>query len=73
MEKLQYVRVGDDGELVIQLDGGGAAVKLCAGMRSEVVVQELRSLAEMLSRGVTWREIEKNDKEMKARHDAPNV
>ncbi len=53
-EKLDWVRY-EDGELVIQLEGGGAACKLERGMKMETVVNELRTLCNRLSNGVAER------------------
>ncbi len=57
-EKLDWVRY-ENGELVIQLDGGSAACKLERGMKMETVVNELRTLCNRLANGVAERTSER--------------
>lgn len=55
-EKLDWVRWDEErGELVIQLEHGGAACKLERGMKMETVVNELRALCNRLANGVHHR------------------
>ena len=56
-ERLVYVRMDDErGELIVQMDGGGAMQPLRRGMRVEDVVGHLRLLAETLERGAAERQ-----------------
>lgn len=55
-ETIDWVRYDEaQGELVIQLTGGGAACKLRNGMRMETAVVELRTLCNRLADGVATR------------------
>jgi hypothetical protein len=55
-ETLEWVRYDEErGELVIQLEKGGAACALKRGMKMETVVNELRTLCNRLAGGVHQR------------------
>jgi hypothetical protein len=56
-ERLVYVRMDDErGELIVQLDGGGAMQKFGRGMCVEQVVSHLRTLAWLLESGAQQRQ-----------------
>lgn len=55
-ERVDWVRYDEaSGELVVQLDGGGAACKIGHGMKMEQAVNELRTLCNRLADGVAKR------------------
>lgn len=59
-ETLECVRYdAERGELVIQLQYGGAACKLAREMKMETVVNELRTLCNRLADGVAHRATER--------------
>ena len=56
MEKVKSIHISETGDLVVQLDGGGASVRITPGERVDVAAHQLRSLAEMLERSVACRD-----------------
>jgi hypothetical protein len=61
IEKMQYIHLDTErGDLVVQLDGGGAMQAFRPGMPVEQVVDHLRMLALLLERGAEERDMARN-------------
>jgi len=58
MERLDYIRHDEErGYLIVQLSGGGACVNFYPMMPENLVIHELRRLADLLEKGVQHRQV----------------